>query len=290
MTTEETSQTEANLKSMPNPYNTSIHGWLKVFLFILLNFIIACPLMAEEYVQIPCPEQYQKHDTVIVQVDTSYDYNMEEFYTFCQGDFQNYPIHIKYKQPINGYKVSVIWFTSWEWRQGFAVIKFEEENKDAFFVANEEFYIEGFDDIMDSLYMSQLYLPDKGHVSNVKTKVFIMDYHTDPNPIDSLRYDAPFFFSDVDFDGQRELVLTLYKAGQRFVNKYKVYNMRYGYASDFSEVKEKPYTLFDGLTTFDYENKKVSIYHSMGVFDSFEDIYQYCDTTYLPLVYEKSIY
>ena len=37
MTTEETSQTEVNLNSMPNPYNTSIHGWLKVFLVLLLG-------------------------------------------------------------------------------------------------------------------------------------------------------------------------------------------------------------------------------------------------------------
>ena len=44
MTTEETSQTEVNLNSMPNPYNTSIHGWLKVFL--ILQFAGACLAIA----------------------------------------------------------------------------------------------------------------------------------------------------------------------------------------------------------------------------------------------------
>ena len=37
MTTEETNQTEANLNSTPNPYNIKIHGWLKVFLVLLLG-------------------------------------------------------------------------------------------------------------------------------------------------------------------------------------------------------------------------------------------------------------
>lgn len=44
MTTEETSQTEANLNSMPNPYNIKIHGWLKVFL--ILQFAGACLAIA----------------------------------------------------------------------------------------------------------------------------------------------------------------------------------------------------------------------------------------------------
>ena len=37
MTTEETNPTEANLNSTPNPYNIKIHGWLKVFLVLLLG-------------------------------------------------------------------------------------------------------------------------------------------------------------------------------------------------------------------------------------------------------------
>lgn len=44
MTTEETSQTEANLNSMPNPYNIKIRGWLKVFL--ILQFAGACLAIA----------------------------------------------------------------------------------------------------------------------------------------------------------------------------------------------------------------------------------------------------
>lgn len=44
MTTEKTSQTEANLNSMPNPYNIKIHGWLKVFL--ILQFAGACLAIA----------------------------------------------------------------------------------------------------------------------------------------------------------------------------------------------------------------------------------------------------
>ena len=44
MTTEENSQTEANLNSMPNPYNIKIHGWLKVFL--ILQFAGACLAIA----------------------------------------------------------------------------------------------------------------------------------------------------------------------------------------------------------------------------------------------------
>ena len=238
-----------------------------------------------------------QQDNVIILVDTSYNYEMEEFNTYTipyeLGFDERYPIHIKYKQPVNGFMVSVTWYTLnsiyCSDYYGFATIKFMDENHNTFYVSNEAFHIEEFYNIMNEFYSSSIYLPDKSTITNIKTKVFLLDYATNPHPQDSLDYQAPFFFSDVDFDGRQELVVTLYQTGQRFVNEYKVYKFGYHYGY-IGEVKEKPYTLFDDFTSFDYENKKVSIYHSAGVMYSYEDIYQYSDSSYLPLVYEKSIY
>lgn len=233
-------------------------------------------------------------DSVFLQVDVA-DYPFSEFETYHRNlyntdelKYTDYvrPIYIKYKQPINGYKVYVTWWMSF-CNSGFALLKFVEPTGNEFFLVNEAFHID-FDKIWEEA--SNFIIPNTYYyrANTAPKQVYIINYQTNKHPKDSLDYNAPFFFSDVDFDGHQELVMTLYRTGQRFTDEYQVYKFGYGYGH-IREVKAEPYVSFDGLTKFDYQNKKVIIYHSAGIYSD-EDIYRYCDTCYLPLVFERNIF
>ena len=73
--------------------------------------------------------------------------------------------------------------------------------------------------------------------------------------------DSPFFFSDIDFDGEDEFVINRYKSGSRESNAYDVYDVTsYGY---FIRKTEVPFTeLENGQCKFDSKNKACLLYTS----------------------------
>lgn len=234
-------------------------------------------------------------DSVFLQVDmTEYPFSVFETYhrNLDNIDKIEYtdcvrPIYIKYKQPINGYKVYITWWMNYCY-SGFALLKFVDCRGNEFFLTNEALHID-FEKVWEEA--SNYFIIPNTYSSAANTapkQVYTINYQTNKHPKDSLDYNAPFFFSDVDFDGQQELVMTLHRTGQRFTDEYQVYKFGYGYGY-IREVKAEPYVSFDGLTEFDYHNKKVIIHHSAGNFSD-EDIYSYCDSCYLPLVFERNVF
>lgn len=131
--------------------------------------------------------------------------------------FNKSRIFIKYRQTVNGYTVKVmcmlynlpydkereceIW--------GEALLYFEKEDS-KFCVYNESFsdsilYYENKQEPKDGLTLILDYLPKKED--------------------EYLSHNSPFFFSDIDFDGEEELVINNWRNGIRYCNTYDVYKI-----------------------------------------------------------------
>ena len=100
-----------------------------------------------------------------------------------------------------------------------------------------------------------------------------MDYTAKLESEEYLSDDSPFFFSDVDFDGEDEFIINRYKSGSRESNAYDVYDISpYGY---FIRKAEAPFTeLENGQCEFDSKNKTITVYGSNGWNNTINNTYQ----------------
>jgi len=85
--------------------------------------------------------------------------------------------------------------------------------------------------------------------------------------------EMPFFFLDVDFDGEKELVLNLASQGQKWTNAYQPIHLGYDYLYD--NLKEKPFTALDDHSEIDYDKNTVMLYLHSGAGSWFNDVYTY---------------
>ena len=185
-------------------------------------------------------------------------------WTICKGqnqtDFQNSErisvplgfecfnqphIYIKYKQPINGYTVKVMWLQDSE--VGNALFCLEKQGIQYYYFAEK---------------WTDKILYDKGNTYPNNT-VIELDYTAKLESEEYLSDDSPFFFSDIDFDGEDEFVINRYKSGSRDSNAYDVYDVSpYGY---FIQKTEAPFTeLENGQCEFDSKNKTITVFGSNG--------------------------
>ena len=92
---------------------------------------------------------------------------------------------------------------------------------------------------------------------NRKELGFYLDYTIDKTDTTFLKKSVPFFFKDVDFDGEEELVLRFPNQGQRLINLYQVW--------DCGLKHNEPYNDFDDVTIFDANKKEITIRYYGGV-------------------------
>jgi len=78
------------------------------------------------------------------------------------------------------------------------------------------------------------------------------------------REQIPFFFEDIDFDGEIELVVVDFNAGQRWLNEYTIYKPNYKYGNMYNLVNIEPFSTLDQLSTFDKENRTIDVFLSGG--------------------------
>ena len=137
-------------------------------------------------------------------------------------------IFITYKQPVNGYKVKV------------GCISDGTDWNTASFYLNDtlRFTVEGWVD-------AKLYGMELKHDT-------VIDYI--PKSADYLSDESPFYFTDIDFDGEDEFVVNLYKFGTYGSNLYAVYE------ADFKLRKDEPFIyLQNEQCVFDSINKTITI-------------------------------
>lgn len=91
--------------------------------------------------------------------------------------------------------------------------------------------------------------------------------------------EEPFFFYDVDFDGQKELLIVEIGKGQRWRNTFKAYKIVEDQVydvleDDFHQITYKePFVFFDSASTVNAETETIEINWSCGARHSFTDIY-----------------
>lgn len=164
-------------------------------------------------------------------------------------------IYIKYKQPINEYTVKVMWLQNGE--VGNALFCLEKQGIQYYCFAEK---------------WTDKILYDKGNTYPNNT-VIELDYTAKLKSEEYLSDDSPFFFSDVDFDGEDEFIINRYKSGSRDSNAYDVYDVSpYGY---FIQKTEAPFTeLENGQCKFDSENKTITVLGSNGWNNTINHTYQ----------------
>ena len=167
-------------------------------------------------------------------------------------------IFIKYKQPVNGYDVTVMClpynYTYDKERSteiwGNALLYFEKEDS-RFYIYNESFsdsvlYYVNKREPRDNMILELDYLPKS-------TKEY-------------LSCNSPFFFSDVDFDGEEELIINNWKCGIRHCNTYDVYKIT---NNEVKQLTEAPFVNPTGKISnynsdFDSVNKTITIHKRTG--------------------------
>ena len=165
--------------------------------------------------------------------------------------FNNPCVFIKYNQPVNGYTVKVMWLQYGE--VGNALFCFEKQG-----VQHYYFVEKWTDKILYDRYYNEY---DCSTYPN--NTVIELDYTAKLESEEYLSDDSPFFFSDVDFDGEDEFIINRYKSGSRESNAYDVYDVSpYGY---FIQKTEAPFTeLENGHCKFDSDNKTIYVFGSNG--------------------------
>ena len=178
-----------------------------------------------------------------------------------ETDFEsfNHPrIFIKYKQPVNGYDVTVMCFpynnTYDKEREteiwGNALLYFEKEDN-RFYIYNESFsdsvlYYVNEQEVRDNMILELDYLPKSTN--------------------EYLSHNSPFFFSDVDFDGEEELIINNWRCGTRHCNTYDVYKIT---NNEVKQLTEAPFVNLTGKISnynsdFDSVNKTITIHKRTG--------------------------
>ena len=167
-------------------------------------------------------------------------------------------ITLIYKRPVNGYNVSVEWLGADiiddDLAFGEVLIHFKKNDGTGFSVYHFGYWDEGL------------------RVSDIKTrsnKTIELEYI--PKDDMYLATRSPFYFADMDFDGQNELVVVGWKGGRQYAHTYDVYDIIDCHAS---HKKTPPFdSIESGITTFDPKKKQI-IHSYVNLFRSEVNVYQ----------------
>lgn len=194
------------------------------------------------------PNFFVKWASLLQGIDKSEQYETD-FESFNQPR-----IFIKYKQPVNGYDVTVVClpynYTYDKERNteiwGNALLCFEKKDS-RFYIYNESF--------SDSV----LYYVNE---QEVRDNMILELDHLPKSKNEYLSHNSPFFFSDVDFDGEEELIINNWKCGIRHCNTYDVYKIT---NNDVKQLTEAPFVNPTGKISnynseFDSVNKTITIH------------------------------
>ena len=186
------------------------------------------------------PNFFVKWASLLQGIDKSEQYETD-FESFNQPR-----IFIKYKQPVNGYDVTVVClpynYTYDKERNteiwGNALLCFEKKDS-RFYIYNESFsdsvlYYVNEQEVRDNMILELDYLPKSKN--------------------EYLSHNSPFFFSDVDFDGEEELIINNWRCGTRHCNTYDVYKIT---NNEAKRLIVEPFNKIESHAEFDSINKTI---------------------------------
>lgn len=159
-------------------------------------------------------------------------------------------VTLRYKKPVNGYRITIKWtlYESYEdISKGLAVIYFKKDKGCRFC-------------LIDSNFVSNIFVTKNGKETLTNDSLIYLDYPPKTKR-NILRNDVPFSFEDVDFDGEKELIITVFGEGQRHIDIFRVFKLDSvgNLVKQSKQVTyQKPYIDFDGFTRFDKKDKTVT--------------------------------
>lgn len=172
-------------------------------------------------------------------------------------------VHIAYAQAVNGYQVSVDWMPLTEYYGslvGPAILSFKNGTK-SFTVTNNYFALPAtwIDVLMDS----------NGMVTRVLESKLQLNYRKPAGTEPALKaFEEPFFFLDLNFDGDAELICALTGQAQRGAKLFEVYDFDdWGNidAANAQITHDAPYDQLDEFSELDRKKKEIRLYGSGGI-------------------------
>ena len=175
-------------------------------------------------------------------------------------------VKLVYDKPIDGYEVTADWqpFEVKGCETGYITINFRDisTGKEFQYINREKF----------SSYHTDLITSAEGFDGYKDGDVYHIEYVTKPNPFEEspIDYYLPFQFYDVDFDGEKELLINNYERGQQG-NGYDVFEIT---DAGLKEKSYPPFNFVDNMMKFDVQNKIITYYSHDGSYYSCSLHYQ----------------
>ena len=169
-------------------------------------------------------------------------------------------VKLVYDKPIEGYEVTADWqpFEAKGCETGYITINFRDipTGKEFQYINREKF----------SSYHTDLITSAEGFDGYKDGDVYHIEYVTKPSPFEEspIDYYLPFQFYDIDFDGEKELLINIYDKGQPG-NGYDVFDIT---DAGLIEKSYPPFNLVDNMMKFDNQNKIITYYQKDGVYYS----------------------
>ena len=184
-------------------------------------------------------------------------------------------VHVNYKQKVNGYNVSVKIITDSLHEEYFSDI------------ASRKAIICFKKDYQELIIQNPSYADNNliGNIDLRKNGAFV---ETDYIPFEMGKNNtfngnkSPFFFFDVDFDGEQELVVCLWEEmGHRGHHAYEAYKINTNAnCCSLSPMQGKPFSELDDYTEFDPIHKTISVPYGVGLKMEGEKVYGLKDGTF----------
>jgi len=165
-------------------------------------------------------------------------------------------VYFKYNQIVNGYEITARWLPFYpKCETGYLIMNFRNtSNGQSFqYIETEKYNNYNTDNVTFS----------KGFKGYQNGDVYYFDYplpensnpYKEYNNNSPIGYNTPFQFLDVDFCGEKELLINDWTQGQGG-NGYYVYKIK---GNSIQLLDYPPFNNIDNLTKFDYKNKTITL-------------------------------
>ncbi|MBF0197476.1 MAG: hypothetical protein HQL32_07185, partial [Planctomycetes bacterium] len=181
----------------------------------------------------------------------------------AQGSFKEkleQTVVFTYNKPIEDYWITVFWRPHEKvmgYLLGPAIMEFKHKDRcKSFSVTNNNFGVP-----ISSEWFGTVTL-DGGYYMGTSQLYATLDYE-EPTIVDRMP-STSFFFLDLNFDGDKELVLTEFVYGQRWRNSYKVYEVDGVGRKNSTFLMSEPFDFLDSNSIIDIKNRTITNNLSSG--------------------------